>query len=140
MDKASYEIRIKQWIGIIQEANASGMTKGSWCEQNGISLRQFYYWQKKVRDCAIAQAASGTAADHHNKPLPLEGKGNDLPVFYELPVPAGQGHLSDSNGQYTADTAFIPELVLQYDRFRLLVGSAVTEKTLSTVLSVLSHV
>lgn len=23
MDKASYEIRIKQWIGVIQEANAS---------------------------------------------------------------------------------------------------------------------
>jgi|GEM_PF-3972298 len=32
MDKASYEIRIRQWIGVIQEANASGMSKRSWCE------------------------------------------------------------------------------------------------------------
>lgn len=140
MDKASYEIRIKQWIGIIQKANASGMAKCSWCEQNGISLRQFYYWQKKARDYALAQTPSPSAADPHNTPLPLEGKRNDLPVFCELPAPAGQGQMSASNGKYTADTAFIPELVLQYDRFRLLVGSEVTEKTLSTVLSVLRHV
>lgn len=140
MDKASYETRIKQWIGIIQEANASGMAKCSWCKQNDISLRQFYYWQKKVRDYAIAQTVSASAADHHNKPRLFEEKRNDLPVFCELPVPAGQGQPSASNGQYTADTTFMPELVLQYDRFRLLVDGTVTEKTLSTVLSVLSHV
>ena len=140
MDKASYEIRIKQWTGIIQEANASGMAKCSWCKQNGISLRQFYYWQKKVREWVLAQTASPSAVDPHNSPLLLDGKGNDRPVFCELPVPAGQGQPSDSSRHYTADTSFIPELVLQYDHFRLLVGSGVTEKTLSTVLSVLNHV
>ena len=57
IDKTSYKIGLKQCIGIIREANDSGMDKCSWCEQNGISHRQFYYWQRKVRDCAIAQAA-----------------------------------------------------------------------------------
>jgi len=29
MEKASYKIPINQWIGVIQEANAIGMTKNS---------------------------------------------------------------------------------------------------------------
>lgn len=140
MDRASYEIRIKQWIGIIQEANASGMTKCSWCQHNGISLRQFYYWQKKVRDYALSHTPSPSAADPHSTPLLMEGKRENLPVFCELPLPPVQGHLSAPNRPCTADTAFMPELVLRYGRFRLLIGNTITEKTLSTVLSVLSHV
>lgn len=140
MDKASYEIRIKQWIGVIQEANASGMTKSSWCEQSGISLRQFYYWQKKVRDYALAQTLSPSAAQHQDIPHSPARKDRNRSVFCELPAPTGHMQLSPLNGQCTVNTAFMPELVLQCERFQLLIGNAITEKTLATVLAVLSHV
>lgn len=140
MDKASYEIRIKQWIGVIQEANASGMTKCSWCEQSGISPRQFYYWQKKVRDYALAQTIPPSTVGHHDTPPSPAGKERDLPVFCELPAPTEPRQLSPFNGQCTVNTTFMPELVLQCDRFKLLIGNSINEKTLATVLSVLGHV
>lgn len=140
MDKASYDIRIKQWLGVIQEANASGMTKSSWCELSGISLRQFYYWQKKVRNYALTQAASLSTEDQQDTSLSPAGKGQKTTVFCELPVSTGSPQLSPFNGHGVVNTSFIPELVLQCNSFQLLISHEITEKTLSTVLSVLSHV
>ena len=140
MDKASYEIRIRQWIGVIQEANASGMSKRSWCEQNGISLKQFYYWQKKIRDYTLAQTISPSTVEHYNASYSSAGKERSQSVFCELPVPTEHRQLSPLSEQCTLNTTFMPEVVLQCDSFKLLIGNAVTEKTLATVLSVLSHV
>lgn len=140
MNKESYEIRVKQWGGIIQEANASGMSKSSWCEQNGILLRQFYYWQKKVRDYALAQLPSQYATTQHDTPLSPAKIEKDLPVFCELSAPTVRKGLSPFNEQTSINTTFVPELILQSDQFQLLIGNKITEKTLSTVLSVLSHV
>ena len=53
MDSSAYEIRREQWRSIIMECNNSGMEKKTWCQQNGISLRSIYYWQKKLRDEAL---------------------------------------------------------------------------------------
>lgn len=147
MDKASYEVRIKQWISVIQAADSSGMSKCSWCEQHGIGRRKFYYWQKKVRDYVLARTLPPATDSQHDTKLSPAGNGMDLPVFCELTAPAEQSQLSPFSSQDTLNTAeegfsstFIPELILKCDHFQLLVGNAITKKTLSTVLSVLSHV
>ena len=137
MDKASYEVRIKQWISIIQEANTSGMSKSSFCEQSGISPRQFYYWQRKVRDYAIkTQQSVPLPADPHPDIRPMLQQ--DQPVLCELPIPTPPSSMN--NEASAMETAFIPEVMIQYGQFRLLVGNTVSEKILSTVLSVLCHV
>jgi len=140
MDKASYEVRIKQWLSINQEANASGLTKSSWCELNGISPRQFYYWQKKVRNFALTQTHSRSTDRQYDTSFSTEGKDKRATVFCELPAPTEHSQISPSNGQTIGNTTFVPELVLQCGSFQLLLSHAITEKTLSTVLSVLNHV
>ena len=49
MDKQSLEIRTRQWYEIVLEANSSPLSKKEWCRQNSISLKSFYYWQRKLR-------------------------------------------------------------------------------------------
>ncbi len=49
MDKHTHEIRCQQWKLIIEECLASGMSKRAWCEANGVSDKQFYYWQRVLR-------------------------------------------------------------------------------------------
>ena len=34
---------------LIQECNASGLTKREFCQQRGISEKSFYYWLRKLR-------------------------------------------------------------------------------------------
>lgn len=49
MDEIVHNVRRQQWLSIIQACNASGQSKNQWCDENGISRRKFYYWQKKLR-------------------------------------------------------------------------------------------
>ena len=53
MDKAVMSVRMKKWAGIIQEAATSGLTKTEFCAQKGIDRRQFFHWQKKIREYVL---------------------------------------------------------------------------------------
>ena len=48
--------RLSDWARIVQEQQASGLNKREFCQQNGITERQFYYWLKKVRQAVIETA------------------------------------------------------------------------------------
>lgn len=55
MDKitdAKTEFRTNQWTKIIQTCQTSGMTVISWCEQNNVKIKSYYYWLRKVRALA----------------------------------------------------------------------------------------
>ena len=49
MDKTTHEVRLHQWKEIIQAQLASGQNKREWCRENGISEKQFFYWQRRLR-------------------------------------------------------------------------------------------
>ena len=49
MDQKTHLVRMEQWAPIIKECCASGLSKRAWCMQNGIKVKQFYYWQRKIR-------------------------------------------------------------------------------------------
>ena len=65
------QVRISHWIGVIREQHASGQTKRSWCRENGIGEKTYYYWQRKIREAACEQ---------------MEGKKNNaLPILHSSP-------------------------------------------------------
>ena len=49
MDKITHKVCCEQWTAIINECLASGMPKTTWCRANGISDKQFFYWQRILR-------------------------------------------------------------------------------------------
>jgi hypothetical protein len=55
MDKitdAKTEFRLKQWAKIIQTCQGSGMTVVSWCNQNNVKTKSYYYWLRRIRSLA----------------------------------------------------------------------------------------
>lgn len=46
---AKSEFRIQQWTNIIQSCQSSGQTVVSWCAENGINIKTYYYWLRKLR-------------------------------------------------------------------------------------------
>ena len=55
MDKitnAKTEFRLKQWSKIIQACQTSGMTVVSWCSQNNVKIKSYYYWLRRIRTLA----------------------------------------------------------------------------------------
>ena len=52
MDKVSSvkaQLRLQEWAGLIAQCQSSSMTVATWCEANGINIKSYYYWLKKVR-------------------------------------------------------------------------------------------
>lgn len=137
MDKATNDIRLREWAAIVREANNSGMHKKVWCEQNGISVRRFYYWQKKLREHLLTSSQGSTLPAVQCK-ASSAGAGHEetLPVFCELKAP------DPAESQERPDIAapvFSPELMLDCGQYRILVGSGIRTATLSTVLEVIRN-
>lgn len=72
MDKKIHEKRLAQWTKVIEECNASGLTKRQWCQENNISEKVFHYWQRRVREAVL------------EKETP---KSDNLPTIVELSAP-----------------------------------------------------
>lgn len=72
---------------LIQECNASGLTKREFCQQRGISEKSFYYWPRKLR-MQIAESAT----PHLVQLEPVPAMEDTLQIQYrgaELKLPAG---------------------------------------------------
>ena len=48
------EYRLQNWMEIIRECQASGLSNREFCSQWGISEKTYYYWLRKVRTAAAA--------------------------------------------------------------------------------------
>lgn len=81
MDERVHEVRSRNWAEIIMACNSSGQTKAEWCRENGITLRQLYYWQKKLRG-ELYEAAKGKECTG------LASRIGDSPqaIFAEIPT------------------------------------------------------
>ena len=50
------EYRAQNWVQVIQECRASGLTNRAFCRQRGIPEKKFYYWLRKLRTQALEAA------------------------------------------------------------------------------------
>ena len=127
MNQKTRSNREAYWNKIVLEANSSGMLKKDWCSQNGISIRRFYYWQKRIRESKELPVTLRTDDPSSNK----EGG------FFEVPSTC----ISDSQAAIGADLAPSPDIdmVLQAGGYRLYIGPRTSEQTLRMALSVICH-
>ena len=53
--EVSKQVRLSHWAGVMRERNESGNSVRKWCQENGISEKTYYYWQRKLREAACEQ-------------------------------------------------------------------------------------
>jgi hypothetical protein len=47
---AKHESYLQLWRGRVMECRSSGKSVAEWCGENGINIKTYYYWQKRVWD------------------------------------------------------------------------------------------
>lgn len=77
----THEVRMQKWIGIVKACRSSGKKITAWCDENGINLKTYYYWQKKV--CLETCREIATVQKSMPEVLPIKGK----TIFAELSTP-----------------------------------------------------
>ena len=85
MDKITHKVRCEQWTAIINECLASGMPKTTWCKANGISDKQFFYWQRILRQEAYQQMESQSSSPASSALVPdVKKEKASHPAFVEI--------------------------------------------------------
>ena len=141
MEKEVLDARLHSWIPVIRQASQSGMSHKEWCIQNGIPIRKYYYWQKAVRQYILEHPDLDLTGQNRRTsaalPQPVQQSEPAVPAFFEVNLDADQ-KASEVPAQ-DSGSSFSPEIVMEYEGIRLLIGKTVSEGTLSTVLSVIRH-
>lgn len=57
------QVRLSQWAGVMRERKESGMSIRSWCQEQGINEKTYYYWQRRLRKEAYEQLVVPTATN-----------------------------------------------------------------------------
>lgn len=126
--------RLQQWAPLIFDA-ANAKCKRDWCRQNGIQIRQFYYWQTQVRNYILEHGEASLL------PKSSDGEHHDL-VRIDMATPAPIQALptaSDPAPEPSEQISLHPEIMLRYGDFQIFLGSNVSEKALTSVLKAVRH-
>lgn len=139
MDKGVHQLRRDYWRQIIRECNARdrGITKLAWLQEHDINSKSYYYWQKQFRSEAVASVTNEVAVQETAAPVPVEN-----PAFFDITTSVASSIEKKDNASpepLKQSTSNIPELMIQISDYRIYVNSTIQEKTLETVLKVLSH-
>ena len=126
MDKITHQVRAEHWARIPNECMNSGMSKTAWCRANGISEKQFFYWQRILRREAYEAS--------QNPSLPAVTKAGQLSAvqqsvsFAKIKLPAV---LPD------ASSVFHPDLVIRKGKLVLEISNSASAELLSRIGGIL---
>jgi len=121
------ELRIQQWIPLLEAQAKSGMTKQDWCTANGIERSSFYRWQRECRNYLIEKQQTDTIAST----ACVKNEANTS-AFVEIPMHNPSAVLNDSMQVSSID--------LTVSGITISLKGDVNEVNLMKVLKVISNV
>lgn len=121
MDITTHEVRLAQWLPIITQCQAGpiGQTVKQWTTENGIHIKQYYYWLRRIRKEAYTQ--------HQEKISDVHSL--DVTGFAEFPLST----LDSSN------RIFQPDAVIRKGCMTIEISNSISESLLSRILSEVAH-
>ena len=114
ISQLAQQVRIEQWMQIIDDRIQSGLTINDYCNLHNISRNQYFYWLRRVRKNAIQQS----------------------PQFAELPAPAEP---CASINDELSNSAFIPTLAIRIGGAVIEVNDSTSSTLIQRVAEVLSN-
>ena len=67
--QVTQEYRMNQWMDVIRQCRDSGKSVTSWCAENDINPKKYYYWLRKIRAAACKALP---AINNEGSIVPLE--------------------------------------------------------------------
>ncbi len=127
MDKITHEVRMEKWKSIVEACNArpKGQSARDWLNEQGISRKSYYYWQRKIRQEAYDQMQQSA--------VPATCKDANV-TFAELSVSQYSGSEPVDNKPFHADA------VIKSGQLTIAVSNSVSGELLKALVEVTGHV
>ena len=139
MDPRIMELRIRQWIPVLEKQAKSGLNKDEWCILNGTNRGSFFRWQRRVRSYLLEHGEDASTNKLQGSGVASTPKDNDY--FVELPYPKtavpGIASLRNLHDNVLDDAA---PIIIRYGDFSIHVDGMVDEEQLTAVLMAIRNV
>lgn len=120
MDKITHQVRAEHWTKILNECMNSGMNKTAWCKANGISDKQFFYWQRILRQEAYENSQQTRLAEVSRSSLQAVA---ETVSFTEVKLPE----------EPFPDPVFHPDIVIRKGSLTFEISNSASETLLSRI-------
>ena len=77
--KATKQIRLQYWAGVIKECQESGQKTKDWIVEHNITHDAYYYWLREVKRAALTNIIESTT-DFDNKLVEISAPVKELPI------------------------------------------------------------
>ena len=123
MDHITHEMRMANWKPIVEACHArpKGQSAKQWLAQNNINEKQFYYWQRRLREEAYFC--------QNSESLPEISSASDL-SFTEISL---------DNVTQSPKTSFVPDAVIRQGRVSIELSNTISDQLLAKLLGGLAH-
>ena len=115
MDKVTHQIRRDHWTSLILECNNSGMSKKAWLQAHHINEKQFYYWQRRLRNeaaCELKESALPVAVPSVAfAEISLPSSAQTVPVVNDSPAVRADAILRAGNMTLEVSNSLSPVLL-----------------------------
>jgi putative transposase len=124
MDQITHEVRLAHWTKVIEECSnrPAGQSAKQWLKENNIPEKSYYYWLRRIRANAYAEAKSSLTVI--SKPMPA--------VLAEIPVRS----VENAN---TEKVSFEPAIVLKTNDFTIEFSNSASKALISKVMEGIQH-
>lgn len=132
MDKITHEVRLSNWKAVIEQCQSrpKGQTIASWCEENGIGIKQYYYWQRRIRKKAVQTASAA---------LLSSSPGEESKVSFAEISFSSQTQTSSCTAPDPVPD-FHPEAVIRRGDLVIGLKNSISDRLLDRILKGVSHV
>ena len=126
MDRITHQVRLANWTKIIEQCNnrPAGTTAKQWLSDNGISDKSYYYWLRKLRQEAYANAEKEFPAVRPSR------EQQPAVTFAEIPLPNQQNAMTDT---------FRADAVIHTRTMVIGISNTISDTLLSRLLEVAHH-
>ena len=124
MDKITHQVRAEHWTKIMNECINSGMSKTAWCRANGISEKQFFYWQRILRREAFKNSQNSSLPATVEPHQELASATQRTVSFTEIKLPASSQRIAP---------VFHPDLVIRKGGLILEISNSASDELLSRI-------
>ena len=126
MDRITHQVRLANWTKIIEQCNnrPAGTTAKQWLSDNGISDKSYYYWLRKLRQEAYANAEKEFPAVRPSR------EQQPAVTFAEIPLPNQPNAMTDT---------FRADAVIHTRTMVIGISNTISDTLLSRLLEVAHH-
>ena len=125
MDNITHEVRLAHWAEIVKQCQnrPEGMSANTWLKQNGIAIKNYYYWQRRVRNEVFDQVTSVATVDSHKNEM----------TFAEVPAELIPGTTVDVEDMNPVPS---PDAIIKTGRMEIQIHNSLSPILLKSIMEV----